>query len=237
MAGIIEVERQGTFGVAGSLPRGGPCFLKIAAPLAVDRGGTKDSRGYATGASCTIGEMLGLAVRVPDWDVSPKPVPDWPKGSRRDRVNVLAPSGDIFLFSMSTCYAEGFVQRKLAAWLTNKTRVRGVTPIPAPIDLLILAAQKYPVIPELECGPEDIHKPSDHHRVLGYAHKTYSEFVPAGVWTLDRLPEWAQTAFLRVVLGRGAYWGRGSTLPRKRAKVIVMKRRTWRDKTAERIAA
>jgi hypothetical protein len=51
------------------------------APLAVDRGGPKDSRGYAAGARCTLSEILALAVHVPDWDVSPGFVPDWPKAN------------------------------------------------------------------------------------------------------------------------------------------------------------
>jgi hypothetical protein len=160
------------------------------APLAVDRGGPKDSRGYAAGARCTLSEILALAVHVPDWDVSPRPVPDWPKGSRRNRVNVLTPSGDRFLFSMSTCYAEQFVQPKQAIWLANKKCVRGVAPVPSPLELLTLAARKYPTIPEPERGPKEIHKPSDGRRVLSYAHKEYSEFVPAGVWTLDSVPKW-----------------------------------------------
>ncbi len=207
-------------------------------PQAVDRGGQKDSRGYATRASSTLGEILGSTVRVPDWDVSLKPVPDWPKGSPRDRVNVLSPGGGTFFFSMSTCFAETFVRGKQATWITNKTRVRGVAPVPLPLDLLILVARKYPTIPEPERGPEEIHKASGGRRVLGYAHKEYSEFVPAGVWTLDKLPDWAQAAFLRVTLECGAYYGRGSVRPRRRAKVIEMpKPANWREKIPVRIAA
>ncbi len=206
--------------------------------VAVDRGGTKDSRGYAAGASSTLGEILGLVVAVPDWDVSAKPVPDWAKGSRRERINVLTPIRFKFLFSMSTRFAEQFVQRKQAAWATNKLRVLGVTPVPSPLDLLALRARSYPTIPEPERGPEEIYKPSDHRRVMGYAHKEYSEYVPAGVWTLDRLPGWAQAAFLAVMLECGAGQGRGSERPRRRAKVIEMpKPANWREKMVRRIAA
>ena len=112
------------------------------APLAVDRGGPKDSRGPAAGACSSLGEILASAVHVPDWDVSPRHVPDWPKGSRRERVSVLTLIRFNFLFSMSTCYAEQFVQPKQAIWLANKKCVRGVAPVPSPLELLTLAARK-----------------------------------------------------------------------------------------------
>jgi hypothetical protein len=103
---------------------------------------------------------------------------------------------------MSTCYAEQFVQPKQAIWLANKKCVRGVAPVPSLLELLTLAARKYPTIPEPERGPKEIHKPSDGRCVLGYAHKEYSEFVPAGVWTLDSVPKWETAAFLRSCLAK-----------------------------------
>ncbi len=204
------------------------------APLAVDRDGPKDFGGHATGASATLGEIL-LAIYVPDWDVSPKTVPDWPKGSRRSRVNVLTPTGETFLFSMSTCYAEQFIQRKQARWATNKKRVLGIAPIPPPLDLSV---QKFPVVAELERGPERIHKSSGGRRVLGYAHKEYFESV-APIWTLDRLPAWARALFLRVVqdVNGCGFASRKVVSHKRQGKVIEMPRRNWRDRAAERIAA
>jgi hypothetical protein len=74
--------------------------------------------------------------------------------------------------------------------------------------------------------------------VLGYAYKERSEFCPAGVWTLDKLPDWAQSAFLKVTLECGAWYRRGSVRPRRRTNVIEMpKRPSWREKIAERTAA
>jgi hypothetical protein len=194
------------------------------APLAVHRGGLKDSLGAATPAT-RLRELLEF--RLPEWDVSPKRVPD---SAWRARVNVFTPTGEDFLFSISTCNAEILVGRRQAKWVRTTHRVRGIVPRPSHIDSLIAIAEKYPKQVET---PEEVYKSSSGRRVIGYAHREYFETC-APIWTLDKLPAWALDAFLAVTRGLGgasAHLRRQTQekVVRRRPKLFVMPKPSWRE--------
>lgn len=185
--------------------------------MVADGGDRKDRHRQAA-------ELLREVVSfsVPAEDVSGESMP----GSRRqERVNVFTPHPETFLFSVSESYAHWLIRNRLATVLRTTKRFRGIAIIPEP-SLTVMEEKVRPR--PLNAG----------RRVLGCAHKERSEFCPAGVWTLDRLPQWAQAAFLRVASERGAELS--SSMPtssRRRGKVIAIPKRNWRDRLADRMVA
>jgi len=187
------------------------------APQVADGDDRKDSHRQAAEL---VREVVSISLPVAE--VLSERVP----GSRRhERVNVFTPQPERFLFSVSESYASWLIRNQLVTVLRTRKRVRGIAIIPEP-------------------SPPAVEKKArsalwnSGRRVLGYAHKERSEFCPAGAWTLDRLPQWAQAAFLRVAAeARGAELSSAKSGSRRRAKVIEMPKRTGRDRLADRKAA
>jgi len=190
------------------------------APRVAVGGDRKDCHRQAAGINF-FREVTSFS--VPAEEISGE---QYPESKRWERVNVFTPQPEVFLFSVSSSYAFWLIKQRMVRVMRSSKRFRGVSIIPEQHIAAMATAVK------------EIHKPSGGRRVLGYAHKEYSEFVPAGVWTLDRLPDWAQAVFLKVAFDRGAWPGSAQPRPRRRAKVIEMpKPANWREKMVKRIAA
>jgi hypothetical protein len=197
----------------------------LSAPIIADGGDQRDSHRQA--AAALLREVISFS--VPAEEISGERLPE----SRcRERVNVFTPRPEVFLFSVSESYASWLVKSQMATVLRTTKRFRGIAIIPEAHVAAMIENTKY--------------RPSAGRRVLGYAHKEYSELFPAGVWTLDRLPEWARALFLPVIAEATEPSSRGSVRKRSRAKVIQMPARTvpvemprrdWRAALAGRLAA
>jgi hypothetical protein len=149
-------------------------------------------------------------------------------------VNVFTPPPETFLFTVSESYAYWLVGQRMVTLKRNRKVFKGVVIIPEAHGAALKSAVA------------EIYESSDGRRGLGYAHKEYSERFPAGVWTLDRLPEWARAWFLPVIAEASEPSSRGSVRKRSRAKAtqmpartvpVEMPRRDWRAVLAGRLAA
>jgi hypothetical protein len=187
------------------------------APQVADGGDRKDPHRQA--AELT---PRGILTRRSAEEIAAEGVPG---SRRRERIHVFTPPPETFLFSVSEPYAYWLIQNGKATVLRTSKRFRGIVIIPEP---------SIPAVGE-KARPQLL---NTGRRVLGYAHKERSEFCPAGVWTLDRLPQWAQTAFLQVAAQNGAKLSSSMpSSPRGRGKVIEMPKRNWRDRLADKMVA